>query len=230
MSSEAILSVSRLSKSYRNGHTEVRALNDVRFEVLPGELVLIVGPSGSGKSTLLRICGGLDVPSSGSVVVDGVDLTAASESTLAFMRRSTIGYVFQDYNLLGGLTATENIALPLEISGVRRRHAAREARASLEIVDLDGKAHRFPDELSGGERQRVAIARSIVGARKLLLADEPTGALDSTAGARTIATLQRFCSGGGAVVVVTHDTSLSWGEARRVELSDGRQDTVVGVP
>ena len=176
------LELRQVSKVYGSGPSEVRALRGVDLAVERGELVAIMGPSGSGKSTLLTIAGSLEQASSGQVLVDGVDLASVSRAEQAQMRRRSIGYVFQDFNLLPGLTAIENVTLPLELDGTRTR-AARvtglEAMKELDVADL---ADRYPDELSGGERQRAAIARAIVGERGLLLADEPTGALDSVNG------------------------------------------------
>jgi putative ABC transport system ATP-binding protein len=164
------------------GQTAVHALRGVSLAVRPGELVAVMGQSGSGKSTLLNLCGGLDAPSRGSVLVDGVDLTTQSRRGLAALRRRRIGYVFQELNLIGSLTALENVALPLELDGRSIRAARRLALAALGDVDLADLAGRFPDQLSGGQQQRVAIARALVGDRRLVLADEPTGALDTQTG------------------------------------------------
>ncbi len=176
------LELRHVSKIYGSGPTEVHALREVDLSVERGELVAVMGPSGSGKSTLLTIAGSLEEPSSGQVLVADVELSGVSRSDQAKMRRRSIGYVFQDFNLLPGLTAIENVTLPLELDGVggkAARAAGLEALEELGVADLEA---RFPDELSGGERQRVAIARAIVGERRLLLADEPTGALDSVNG------------------------------------------------
>ncbi|SDX67559.1 putative ABC transport system ATP-binding protein [Modestobacter sp. DSM 44400] len=169
------------------------ALRAVDLTVCAGELVAVMGPSGSGKSTLLHIAGGLDTPTAGSVEVEGRDLAELSAAGSAAARRRSAGYVFQDLNLLPTLTAAENVALPRELDGVRARQARREARQALEEVGVDELADRFPDELSGGQQQRVAIARALVGPRRLLLADEPTGALDSTTGEEVLRVLRARC-------------------------------------
>ena len=210
-----------VSKVYGSGPTEVRALSDIDLSVERGELVAVMGPSGSGKSTLLTIAGSLEEPSSGHVFVDGVDLASVSRSGQAQLRRRSIGYVFQDFNLLPGLTAVENVTLPLELDGVRTKTARAAGVEALEELDVAEHADRFPDELSGGERQRVAIARAIVGERELLLADEPTGALDSVNGEAVMRLLRAATKRGVAGVVVTHEAQLaSWAD-RVVFLRDG---------
>jgi putative ABC transport system ATP-binding protein len=180
-----------------------------------------MGPSGSGKSTLLHIAGGLDTPTSGQVLVEGRDLAALSASASAAVRRRSVGYVFQDLNLLPSLSALENVALPRELDGVRSREARREARAALEEVGLAELADRFPDEMSGGQQQRVAIARALVGPRRLLLADEPTGALDSTTGEDVLRVLRGRCEAGAAGVLVTHEARHAAWADRVVFLRDG---------
>jgi len=215
------LELRRVSKVYGSGPTEVRALRDVDLSVERGELVAIMGPSGSGKSTLLTIAGSLEQPTNGEVLVDGVDLASVSRSDQARMRRRSIGYVFQDFNLLPGLTAVENVSLPLELDGVRAKTAQTTGLKAMEEPDVDERADRYPDELSGGERQRVAIARAIVGERGLLLADEPTGALDSVSGETVMRLLRAAAHRGVAGVVVTHEAHLaSWAD-RVVFLRDG---------
>jgi putative ABC transport system ATP-binding protein len=216
------LELHNISKTYGDGPTEVHALQDVTLAVEPGEMVAVMGASGSGKSTLLTIAGSLETPTSGEVVVDGTTLSRLSSSQQARLRRRSIGYVFQDYNLLAGLNAVENVALPLELDGVTAKKANSSAMAALEELGLSDRAMRFPDELSGGERQRVAIARAIVGRRRLLLADEPSGALDSVNGEAVMRLLLAACRHGVASVVVTHDAQLaSWAD-RVVFLRDGR--------
>jgi putative ABC transport system ATP-binding protein len=210
-----------VSKLYGSGPSEVHALSGVDLSVEHGELVAIMGPSGSGKSTLLTIAGSLEAPSDGQVLVEGVDLATVSPSDRATMRRRSIGYVFQDFNLLPGLTALENAAMPLELDGVRARAARATGMRALEELDVAETADRYPDELSGGERQRVAIARAIVGDRALLLADEPTGALDSVSGEGVMRLLRAATHRGVAGVVVTHEAHLaSWAD-RVVFLRDG---------
>jgi putative ABC transport system ATP-binding protein len=216
------LELRHVSKVYGSGPSEVHALSDVDLAVERGELVAVMGPSGSGKSTLLTIAGSLEEPTIGEVVVDGVELASRSRSDRAKMRRRSIGYVFQDFNLLPGLTALENVTLPLELDGVRGKAARATGLAALEQLDVSERADRYPDELSGGERQRVAIARAIVGERSLLLADEPTGALDSVNGERVMRLLRGATHQDIAGVVVTHEAQLaSWAD-RVVFLRDGR--------
>jgi putative ABC transport system ATP-binding protein len=215
------LELQQVSKVYGSGPAEVHALCEVDLSVERGELVAVMGPSGSGKSTLLTIAGSLEEPTSGQVLVDGIDLAAVSRSDRAKMRRRSIGYVFQDFNLLPGLTALENATLPLELDGIRAKTARSAAAEAMETLGVADRAERYPDELSGGERQRVAIARAIVGERGLLLADEPTGALDSVNGEAVMRLLRAAAHRGVAGVVVTHEAQLaSWAD-RVVFLRDG---------
>jgi putative ABC transport system ATP-binding protein len=215
------LELRQVSKIYGSGPSEVHALSEVDLSVARGELVAIMGPSGSGKSTLLTIAGSLETPSSGQALVEGLDLATASRSDRAKLRRRSIGYVFQDFNLLPGLNAVENVALPLELDGVASKDARPSALQAMEELAVAGTADRYPDELSGGERQRVAIARAIVGGRGLLLADEPTGALDSVNGEAVMRLLRAATHRGVAGVVVTHEAQLaSWAD-RVVFLRDG---------
>ena len=216
------LQLNRVSKIYGSGATEVRALLDVDMTVEPGELVAVMGPSGSGKSTLLTLAGSLEEPTHGEVTVGDVPLARLSRSQRAALRRRSIGYVFQDFNLLAGLTAAENVSLPLELDGVTLRNARAAALAALDRLGMAARANRFPDELSGGERQRVAIARAVVGDRHLLLADEPSGALDSVNGEAVMRLVRETCQGGVAGVVVTHDAQLAAWADRVVFLRDGR--------
>jgi putative ABC transport system ATP-binding protein len=211
-----------VSKSYGQGATLVEALKSIELSIAAGELVAIMGPSGSGKSTLLTIAGTLEDATSGEIVVCGQQVGAMSRNDRARLRRRSIGYVFQDFNLLPGLTAAENVSLPLELDGTRAKSARAVAADALEELGLADRAGHFPDELSGGERQRVAIARAVVGERRLVLADEPTGALDSVNGEGVMRLLRAACKRGVAAVVVTHDAQLaSWAD-RVVFLRDGR--------
>jgi putative ABC transport system ATP-binding protein len=187
-----------------------------------GELVAVMGPSGSGKSTLLTIAGTLEEPTTGEVLVGGTAVAGMSRNDRARVRRRSIGYVFQDFNLLAGLTAAENVSLPLELDGVPGRAARESGLRALDELGLSERAGSFPDQLSGGERQRVAIARAVVGDRRLLLADEPSGALDSANGDAVMRLIRAACQRGVAGVVVTHDAQLaSWAD-RVVFLRDGR--------
>lgn len=200
-------------------HGSVRALRGVSLDVSKGELVAVMGPSGSGKSTLLNIAGGLDRPTSGTVTVGGADLAGVKD--LAALRRTKVGYVFQDLNLIPSLTAAENVMLPRELDGVRTGRAREEALAALASVGADQAADRFPDELSGGQRQRVAIARALVGERSLLLADEPTGALDTVTGDEILRVLRARCDDGAAVLLVTHEPRYAAWADQVVYLRDG---------
>jgi putative ABC transport system ATP-binding protein len=211
-----------VSKIYGEGATEVHALRRVDLSVDAGSLVAVMGASGSGKSTLLTIAGSLEDSSSGEVYVGGRPLSSLSRNGKARLRRQSIGYVFQDYNLLAGLNAVENVSLPLELDGVSARKAQAAAIESLEDFGLNDRASHYPDQLSGGERQRVAIARSVVGGRQLLLADEPSGALDSANAETVMRLILEACHRGMAAVVVTHDAQLaSWAD-RVIFLRDGR--------
>jgi len=211
-----------VSKVYGEGATEVHALSRVDLSVDAGSLVAVMGASGSGKSTLLTIAGSLEEPTSGEVRIGSRPLTSLSRNGKARLRRQTVGYVFQDFNLLAGLSALENVSLPLELDGVAARKAQAAALASLDDFGLRDRASHYPDQLSGGERQRVAIARAVVGGRQLLLADEPSGALDSTNAEAVIRMILAACHRGMAAVVVTHDAQLaSWAD-RVVFLRDGR--------
>jgi putative ABC transport system ATP-binding protein len=179
---DLVLTLGDVTRVHGSGATEVHALRGVTFTAHAGELVAVMGPSGSGKCTLLTLAGGLDTPTSGEVVVDGTSLSRLGQSERARLRRTSIGDVFQDFNLIPALTAVENVALPLELHGVRAGAARKQALAALAEVGIEELAGRFPDDMSGGQQQRVAIARAVVGERRLILADEPTGALDTETG------------------------------------------------
>ncbi|MEU8145969.1 ABC transporter ATP-binding protein [Nonomuraea sp. NPDC050022] len=209
-------------------HGQVHALKGVSLEVSSGELVAVMGPSGSGKSTLLNLAGGLDRPTSGSVTIEGTDLAGVTD--LAALRRGSVGYVFQDLNLIPSLTAAENVMLPRELDGVRSRQAREEALAVLASVGVDHVADRFPGELSGGQRQRVAIARALVGERRLVLADEPTGALDTASGDEILRLLRERCDEGAAVLLVTHEPRYAGWADRVVFLRDGEIADSTAVP
>jgi putative ABC transport system ATP-binding protein len=193
----------------------------VSVEVVEGELVAVMGPSGSGKSTLLTIAGGLDTPTSGTVVVEGDELSALDGKQRAALRRRKIGYVFQDFNLIPALTAAENVSLPRELDGLGTRAARREALDALAELGLAELADRFPDDMSGGQQQRVAIARALIGERRLILADEPTGALDSETGEAVLRLLRERCDAGAAGILVTHEARHAAWADRVVFLRDG---------
>ena len=217
-----VLELRAVSKTYLDGADDVHALRGVDLTVEPGKMVAVMGPSGSGKSTLLTIAGALETPTAGEVLVAGRPLSAMSRDDRARLRRRVIGYVFQDFNLLPGLTAAENVALPLELDGLSAGKARAAGLRALEELDLADRASRFPDQLSGGERQRVAIARAVVGDRRLVLADEPTGALDSANGEAVMRLILTACKGGVGAVVVTHDAQLAAWADRVVFIRDGR--------
>jgi putative ABC transport system ATP-binding protein len=221
MSEATVLHLDQVSRIHGEGATEVHALRSVGFRARAGELVAVMGPSGSGKSTLLTLAGGLDSPTSGAVYVEGTDLSGLGNAGRARMRRTSIGYVFQDFNLIPALTAAENVALPRELDGERSAAARRLARAALAEVGIEDLADRFPDEMSGGQQQRVAFARAIVGDRRLILADEPTGALDTTTGEEILKLLRSRCDAGAAGVLVTHEARHAAWAYRVVFLRDG---------
>lgn len=216
-----VLEITKASKHFGDGRTRVEALRGVSLRIEAGELVAIMGQSGSGKSTLLTIAGGLDVPSQGQVLIGGTDISTLTKNQRAALRRSAVGFVFQDLNLLGGLTALENVAMPLELDGVKTKVARAEAQVAIEQMGLSDRLDHFPDDLSGGERQRVAIARAMVGNRKLVLADEPTGALDTANGEQVIRQLRGVTAGGAGVLMVTHDAHLAAWADRVVFIRDG---------
>lgn len=218
----SVLELRGVSKTHGEGPAAVQALGRVNLTVEAGSLVAVMGPSGSGKSTLLTIAGALEEPTGGEVWIGGTAVSELSQNGRARLRRRAIGYVFQDFNLLAGLTAVENVSMPLELDGIGVRQARAAAHRALDRLEMADKAERFPDDLSGGERQRVAIARAVVGERFLLLADEPTGSLDSGSGEAVMRLLRASCDDGVAGVVVTHDAQLaSWAD-RVVFLHDGR--------
>jgi putative ABC transport system ATP-binding protein len=217
-----MLELREISKVYGTGPAQVHALRRVSLSVRGGELVAIMGPSGSGKSSLLTIAGSLEEPTSGQVLVAGTDLTHLSPDDQARLRRRLIGYVFQDFNLLAGFTAIENVTVPLELDGTSAKAAHAAGMKALAELGIAERAQRFPDELSGGERQRVAIARAVVGDRGLLLADEPTGALDSVNAEAVMQLMLAVCRRGVAGVVVTHDAQMASYADRVVFLQDGQ--------
>jgi len=221
MSTGPILFLDNVSRVHGQGETAVRALDGVSLTVHAGELVAVMGPSGSGKSTLLNLAGGLDQPTSGRVVVEGAEVGAMSLSAVAALRRRSVGFVFQDFNLIPSLTAAENVSLPRELDGIPARKTRREALEALREVGIAELADRFPDEMSGGEQQRIAIARALIGPRRLVLADEPTGALDSTTGEDVMRVLRARVDAGAAGLLVTHEARYAAWADRTIFLRDG---------
>jgi putative ABC transport system ATP-binding protein len=216
-----VLELDDVTRIHGRGATAVHALRGVSLTVAAGELVAVMGPSGSGKSTLLNVAGGLDTVTTGAVLVEGVDLATLSRPDLAAVRRRHAGYVFQDLNLIPTLTALENVGLPLELDGAKTRTLRQAALVALDEVGVADLAGRFPDEMSGGQQQRVAIARALVGERRLVLADEPTGALDSDTGEAVLRLLRRRVVQGAAGVLVTHEARHAAWADRVVFLRDG---------
>jgi putative ABC transport system ATP-binding protein len=217
----AVLELRDLTRVHGDGESAVHALRGLSLTVSAGELVAVMGPSGSGKSTLLTLAGGLDSPTSGTVTIEGTELGGLSRKAAAALRRRSVGYVFQDFNLIPALTAAENVALPRELDGDGVRTARALALAALAEVGIPELADRFPDDMSGGQQQRVAIARAIVGHRRLVLADEPTGALDSETGEQVLRLLRARCDAGAAGVLVTHEARHAAWADRVVFLRDG---------
>lgn len=217
-----VLRLTGVSRVHGAGATEVVALREVSCAVAAGELVAVMGPSGSGKSTLLHLAGGLDTPTAGSIHVEGLELAGLNAAQRARMRRTSIGYVFQDFNLIPALTAVENVALPRELDGDSTRSARQAAAQALAEVGVADLAERFPDDMSGGQQQRVAVARAIVGKRRLILADEPTGALDTATGEEILRMLRGRCDAGAAGVLVTHEARHAAWADRVVFLRDGQ--------
>jgi putative ABC transport system ATP-binding protein len=215
------LELREVFRVHGSGPTEVHALRGVSLRVDPGELVAVMGPSGSGKSTLLTLAGGLDRPTTGSVLVEGTSLEGLGQAARARLRRTSVGYVFQSYNLIPALTAVENVSLPRELDGRRPAAARREALAALAAVGVEDLARRFPDDMSGGQQQRVAIARAVVGERRLILLDEPTGALDTDTGEEVLRLVRARCDAGVAGVLVTHEARHAAWADRVVFLRDG---------
>ncbi|WP_166999624.1 ABC transporter ATP-binding protein [Paramicrobacterium fandaimingii] len=221
MSAE-LLRLDGVSQHYGKGATSVTALSGIDLTVHAGELVAVMGASGSGKSTLLAAAGGLTTPTSGEVIVEGIYLSEAKPTEVARLRRRTLGFVFQDFNLIPTLSARENVSLPLELDGWKSRKARAAANDALASVELTDRADHFPDDLSGGQQQRVAIARAVVGPRSLILADEPTGALDSETGDVVLRMLRNRVDAGAGGILVTHDARHAAWADRIVFLRDGR--------
>ena len=217
-----IIDLDRVSRTYQMGHMEVPALADVSLQVQPGEFLAIVGPSGSGKTTIMNILGCLDRPTAGQYTLDGTPVGDLDDDSLAAVRGRTIGFVFQSYNLLPRTTALDNVATPLLYQGVSRSKRQARAKAALERLGLGDRIHHEPTELSGGQQQRVAVARAIVTEPALILADEPTGNLDSHSGAEVMALLHELNDAGRTIVLITHDTEVAAAATRQIHLRDGR--------
>jgi putative ABC transport system ATP-binding protein len=218
----ALLEARSLEKTYRLGQVDVRALRGVDLDVDRGEYVAIMGPSGSGKSTLMHILGCLDTASSGTYRLDDTDVSRLRGRALAQVRNRLVGFVFQTFNLMPRLTIEENVALPLQYrGGLGRRERLRRARALLDRLGLSERFRHRPDQLSGGERQRVAVARALIGDPAILLVDEPTGNLDSTAGAEVLRTFREVHAAGNTIVMVTHDRRVADEAERLVQIADG---------
>lgn len=218
---QPVLILDGVSRVHGSGETAVTALDGASLTIERGELVAVMGPSGSGKSSLLNLAGGLDRATSGTVTVDGIRLDELDAKGLAALRRRSVGFVFQDLNLIPSLTAAENIGLPLELDGFSVRRARSQALDALDRLRLRDLADRFPDQMSGGQQQRVAIARALVGERSLVLADEPTGALDSHTGEGVLRILRERCDAGAAGLLVTHEARHAAWADRVIFLRDG---------
>jgi putative ABC transport system ATP-binding protein len=218
----AIVELDHVWRVYRTGRVEVPALVDASLSVQPGEFVAIVGPSGSGKSTLMHVVGCLDRPTAGTYSIAGTPVSELDDDALADLRSRTIGFVFQSFNLLPRTSALENVATPLLYQGMRRRERLTRAGAVLERLGLGDRLTHEPSELSGGQQQRVAIARALVTEPALILADEPTGNLDSQSGAEVIAILRELNATGRTIVLITHDPAVAVAAGRQVRIADGR--------
>jgi ABC-type lipoprotein export system ATPase subunit len=222
MTGQPLIAARHLVKTYQLGEQQVQALRDVSFEIQPGEFVAIMGPSGSGKSTLMNVIGALDTPSSGTMEIDGAAVASMNSDQLADLRNRTIGFVFQQFNLLRRTTALDNVKLPLLYSRHRPPDLNQAARASLELVNLGDRAGHQPSQLSGGQQQRVAIARALVNSPRLILADEPTGALDTHTSAEIMALFTRLNAAGLTIIVVTHEADVAAYARRLLRMRDGR--------
>jgi putative ABC transport system ATP-binding protein len=219
--SPAVIDARALERDFEMGGSLVRALRGVSFTIDPGEYVAIIGPSGSGKTTLMNLLGCLDTPSSGSYFLDGEEVSGLDDDALSHVRNDKIGFVFQTFNLLPRSTALENVALPLVYAGERRRARRQAAERALHRVELADRMDHRPPELSGGQRQRVAIARALVNDPKLLLADEPTGALDQRTGAEIVRLFETLNREGVTIVIVTHDPEIAKRARRQIRIVDG---------
>jgi putative ABC transport system ATP-binding protein len=219
---EPIIELKNVTRSYKLGDETLKALDGVSFKVAPGEFIAITGPSGSGKSTLANIIGGLDHPNDGSVIVDGNELAHTRDNKLSTYRNEHIGFIFQSFNLQGTNTALENVMLPLVFARMKNKDRKARAKECLELVGLGDRIKHKPGQLSGGQRQRVAIARALAGKPKIIIADEPTGNLDSTKGQEIMALLKDLNKQGITLLIITHDLSIAKEAHRIVEIRDGK--------
>lgn len=222
MDTKPLISMNNISKVYKLGKQELKVLDDVSIEIKKGEFVAVLGPSGSGKSTLMNILGCIDIPTSGEYILDGKNIKARSEDELSSIRNKKIGFIFQKFNLLTKYTAVHNTEIPLILRGVPRKEAHRKALELLNLVGLGERLHHKPTELSGGQQQRVAIARALVGDPELLLADEPTGNLDSKSGQEILDLFIRLNKEGNTIILITHDLDVAQKAKRIIYVKDGR--------
>jgi len=225
-----MIRIANMCKVYKMGDNVVNALNNITLHIKSHEFVAIIGPSGSGKSTLMNMIGCLDVPTSGSYALDGNEVSKMSDNELADIRNYKIGFIFQGFNLLQKLTALENVELPLIYQGVSAKERRRRSREALEIVRLSDRVHHKPNELSGGQQQRVAIARALVSRPPIILADEPTGNLDTKSGSEVMRILKELHANGNTIVLITHDNNIAMQAQRMVRIQDGEiiEDREVG--
>lgn len=217
-----MIKLNNIKKTFTLGGEAIKAIDDVTFNIKKGEFVSIIGPSGSGKSTLMNILGLLDVPDSGNYVLDGIDVSKAKENELAKIRNNKIGFIFQQFNLLGKMTALENVQIPLIYKGKRNEEAKKIAYELLEKVGLKGREHHVPNQLSGGQQQRVAIARALACNPEIILADEPTGALDSKTSVDIMNELEELNNRGQTIIIITHDINVAKRAKRMVKIADGK--------
>lgn len=217
-----MIKIENLKKSYFLGDEEIKAINDVTLEVKKGEYLAIVGPSGSGKSSLMNILGLLDTPDSGKYILDGLDISHATDDKLSKIRNEKIGFIFQSFNLLNRLNALENVEVPLIYKGYTEERARKKAYELLESVGLKGRENHHPNQLSGGQQQRVAIARALSCNPEIILADEPTGALDSKTGADIMNELEKLNEAGQTIILITHDINIAARAKRIVKIADGK--------
>lgn len=217
-----MIKVNNLSKVYNTGNIEVTALKDINFGIMEGEFAAIIGPSGSGKSTLMNMLGCLDVPSKGEYILDGIKVSTLNDNQLAEIRNSKIGFIFQGFNLLPKLNALENVELPLIYRGATAKERQEKSKYALELVGLSDRMHHKPSQLSGGQQQRVAIARALAGSPPVIMADEPTGNLDSKSGKEVLDTLINLNNKGTTIILITHDMNVAEKAKRIIQIMDGQ--------